>query len=125
MCDRCQRVPVFGMNMSECPSDVREVNAAGDPGVLIDVARIVVVNEIVPERLCKYHLCNYYKGHANAMSVQRDFNLRLVIWSTIAIAKNRMANHSPMLIAHHRLLAHFCFVIFILGGSFVDQNITA
>ena len=37
--------------MSECPSDVRDVNAARDSGVLIDVARIVVVNEIVPERL--------------------------------------------------------------------------
>ena len=75
------------MNMSECPSDVREVNVAGDPGALIDKARIVVVNEIVPERLCKYHLCNYYKGHANAMSVQRDFNLRLVIWTRLRLLK--------------------------------------
>jgi len=41
------------MNMSECPNDVREVDAAGDPSVLIDVARIVVVNEIVPDCLNK------------------------------------------------------------------------
>ena len=53
VCDCRQRMPVFGVNMSECPGDVREVNAAGDPGVLIDVARIVIVNEIVPERLSK------------------------------------------------------------------------
>ena len=53
MCDRRQRMPVFGMNMSECPGEVREVDAAGDPSVLIDVTRIVVVNEIVPERLTK------------------------------------------------------------------------
>ena len=52
--------------MSECPSDVREVNAAGDPSALIDVARIVVVNEIVTECLCKHHPCNYYKGHADS-----------------------------------------------------------
>jgi hypothetical protein len=52
--------------MSECPSDVREVNAAGDPSVLIDVGRIVVVNEIVTECLCKHHPRNYYKGHAES-----------------------------------------------------------
>ena len=39
--------------MSECPGDVREVDAAGDPGVLIDIGRIVVVNEIVPDCLNK------------------------------------------------------------------------
>ena len=39
--------------MRKRPGDVREVDAAGDPSVLIDVARIVIVNEIVPERLSK------------------------------------------------------------------------
>ena len=39
--------------MSKCPGDVGEVDAAGDSRVLIDVTRIVVVNEIVPERLTK------------------------------------------------------------------------
>ena len=53
VCDCRQRMPVFGVNMSECPGDVREVNAAGDPGVLIDIGRIVVVNEIVPDCLNK------------------------------------------------------------------------
>ena len=53
MCDRRQRVPVFGMDVRKRPGDVGEVDAAGDPRVLIDVARIVVVNEIVPECLTK------------------------------------------------------------------------
>ena len=53
------------MNMCEGPSDVREVSAARDPSVLIDVARIVVVNEIVAERLCKYHPSNYCKAQAD------------------------------------------------------------
>ena len=48
-----QRMPVFGMDMRKRPGDVREVDAAGDPSILIDVTRIVVVNEIVPERLNK------------------------------------------------------------------------
>jgi hypothetical protein len=37
--------------MRKRPRDVGEVDAAGDPRVLIDVTRIVVVNEIVPECL--------------------------------------------------------------------------
>jgi len=41
------------MDVSECPGDVGEADAAGDPGVLIDVARIVIVNEIVPDCLTK------------------------------------------------------------------------
>jgi hypothetical protein len=51
MCDRRQRMPVFGMDMRKRPGDVGEVDAAGDSRVLIDVTRIVVVNEIVPECL--------------------------------------------------------------------------
>ena len=39
--------------MRECPGDVSQVDAARDSGILIDVARIVVVNEIIPERLNK------------------------------------------------------------------------
>jgi hypothetical protein len=53
VCNCRKRMPVSGMNMGECPNDVRKVDTAGDPGVLIDVARIVVVDEIVPERLTK------------------------------------------------------------------------
>jgi hypothetical protein len=41
------------MDVSECPREVRQVDAAADSTVLIDVAWIVVVNEIVPKRLNK------------------------------------------------------------------------
>src|SRR5262249_38853418 len=68
VCDCRQRMPVFGMNMSECPSDVRDVNAARDSGVLIDVARIVVVNEIVPECLTKNHPRKSCQSNADADS---------------------------------------------------------
>ena len=68
VCDCRQRMPVFGMNMSECPSDVRDVNAARDSGVLIDVARIVVVNEIVPECLTKNRPRKSCQSNADADS---------------------------------------------------------
>jgi hypothetical protein len=35
------------------PGDIGHADAASDPRVLVDVARIVVVNEIVPECLTK------------------------------------------------------------------------
>ena len=66
MCDRCQRVPVFGMYVGECPRNIGETDAAGYPGILIDVLRIIVVNEIVAERLCKHRPCNYCKTHADS-----------------------------------------------------------
>jgi hypothetical protein len=59
-------MPVFGVNMSKCPSDVSEVNAAGDPGILIDVGRIVVVNEIVPECLTKNGPRDHCQSNADA-----------------------------------------------------------
>ena len=66
MCDRRQRVPVFGMNMGESPRDVGEVDAAGDSCVLINVTRIVVVNEIEAKSLCKHHARNYCKARADS-----------------------------------------------------------
>jgi len=54
------------MDMRKRPRDVGEVDAAGDPRVLIDVARIVVVNEIVPECLTKDDPCEDEETDANA-----------------------------------------------------------
>jgi len=53
VCDGRQRVPVFGMDMRKRPGDVGDADPARDPGVLIDVVRIVVINEIEPECLTK------------------------------------------------------------------------
>ena len=46
--------------MSECPDNIVDVNAAGDLGILINVTRIVIVNEIVSERLTKNGPCKHY-----------------------------------------------------------------
>src|SRR5437016_6937990 len=53
MRDRRQRMPVHGVNMGECPGNAAEADAACYFSVLINVARIVVVNEVVPESLAK------------------------------------------------------------------------
>jgi len=66
MCDRRQRVPVFGMDMRKCPGDVGEVDAAGDSRVLINVVRIVVINEIGPECLTKNGPRKHCQSNADA-----------------------------------------------------------
>src|SRR5512133_1369281 len=54
------------MDMSECPRNAGETDAAGYPRILINVLRIVVVNEIEAKRLCKHHPCNYCKARADS-----------------------------------------------------------
>src|SRR6266487_3585353 len=50
VCDRRQRMPVFSMNMSECPGNTAYVKAAGYPGILINLSRSVGVNGVVHDR---------------------------------------------------------------------------
>jgi hypothetical protein len=64
VCDRRQRVPVFGMDMRKCPGDAGESDPAGYAGILINVLRIVIVNEVETKRLCKHHPGNYRKARA-------------------------------------------------------------
>jgi hypothetical protein len=41
------------MNVAECPADIIEADAAGNLGILINVTGIIIVNEVVSERLTK------------------------------------------------------------------------
>lgn len=66
MRDCRQRVPVFRMNMGKRPANIGEAEAAGYPGILIDVTRIIVVNEIVSECLTKDAPCKNCQTDANA-----------------------------------------------------------
>ncbi len=52
-------MPVLGMNMGDCPGNAAQANAAGYLCIFINVVRIVVVNEIVPERLGENNPSNY------------------------------------------------------------------
>ena len=46
-------VPVHGMDVRECPRDTRHTQSAGYVRVFIDIMRVVVVNEVVPQRLAE------------------------------------------------------------------------
>src|SRR6266540_2275217 len=46
-------MPVHGMNVGECPGNAAEAEATCYFCVLINIARVIVVNEVVPERLAK------------------------------------------------------------------------
>src|ERR1700686_1172351 len=64
MRDGRQRMPVLGMNMCEGPRDTRDSETACYFRILIDVVLIIVVNELVPERLAKNQ--PHDKGKKNA-----------------------------------------------------------
>ena len=59
-------MPVHGMDVGEGPRNPAEAKAAGYSGVFIDVARIIIVNEIVPQRLTKNDPGEQYQGDAGA-----------------------------------------------------------
>src|SRR4029450_220541 len=125
MCDRRQRVPVFGMDMRKCPGDVGQVDAAGDSRVLIDVVRIVVVNEIVAERLCKHHPCNNCKAHADS----GECPARRQLTSSYLVHDCDCENPNGKIITNGdgapSLACSFVLgYLSYLGFSFVDQNIT-
>ena len=50
-------MPVLRVDMGECPANTCDAKAAGYLGIFIDVPRIVVVNELVPEGLAKNNPC--------------------------------------------------------------------
>jgi hypothetical protein len=58
-------MPVLRMNMSECPGNTGDVKAAGYPGILINIPRIIIVNEIVPQCLAKHRPCKHRQADAN------------------------------------------------------------
>jgi len=50
-------MPVHGMNVAECPGNTADTEPSRYLRIFIDVTRIVVVNEVVPERLTKNDPC--------------------------------------------------------------------
>ncbi len=52
--------------MGECPGNAGEVKTAGYLGIFINVTRIIIVNEIVPERLAKNYPRKDGETDANA-----------------------------------------------------------
>ncbi|PYJ90019.1 MAG: hypothetical protein DME20_00240 [Verrucomicrobia bacterium] len=54
------------MDMGECPGNTIGVKAIGYPGILVNITRVVVVNEVILECLPKHGPCKHYKTDANA-----------------------------------------------------------
>ena len=54
------------MNMTKCPGNTGDVKAAGYPGILINIPRVIIVNEVVPKRLAKNDPRKQRKKDANA-----------------------------------------------------------
>ena len=52
--------------MSERPDNTGYVKAAGYPGIFINVTWIVIVNEVISERLTKDDPCKHRKKDGNA-----------------------------------------------------------
>jgi len=69
-------MPVHGMNMSECPGNTAEAKAAAYVSVFIDVTRIIIVDEVVPQRLAKNDPCKRFKRDADADSYPAADHLR-------------------------------------------------
>jgi len=64
------------MKMTEGPGNARDVQTAGYPCILINIALIIVINEIVPEGLAenKPGKCREQNGDANAKQPAIRFN---------------------------------------------------
>jgi hypothetical protein len=56
------------MNMCKGPGKISEADAARDPRILIDVVRIIIVNEIVPDCLSEHGQCQDHETDANESS---------------------------------------------------------
>jgi hypothetical protein len=79
-------MPIHGMNMGECPGNTANAEPTGYFRVFIDVTRIVIINEVVPERLAENKPCQARQNDADAdgRPLAVDFR-RAYRWSSEAV----------------------------------------
>src|SRR3954451_16124734 len=53
--NRGQRMPVIRMHMSEGPENSVEAQTIYDDRIIVDVIVVVIIQELMPNRLCKNH----------------------------------------------------------------------
>jgi len=58
-------MPVHGMNMGKCPANAADPEPTGYVRVFVDVTGIIIVNEVVPERLAKNNPRKHRQADAN------------------------------------------------------------
>jgi hypothetical protein len=93
---------------------------------LIDVLRIVVVNEIVAERLCEHYPCNYCKAHANSDECPARRQLTFIYLVHDCDCENPNGKIITNRDGAPSLACSFVLRdLSFLGFSFVYQNMTA
>ena len=70
MRDGRQRMPVHGMNMGKCPGNAADAQSLSYLRVFVDVTRIIVVNEVVPECLAEHKPAQRRQSDADAHRLQ-------------------------------------------------------
>jgi hypothetical protein len=78
--------------MGECPGNAGEVKTAGYLGIFINVTRIIIINEIVPERLAENHPRKDGDTDADADSQPPAVHFRRASWL------NTKRMHAPSLL---------------------------
>jgi hypothetical protein len=64
--ERGNRVPVIGVDVRKRPDDISEAQARLNRGIGIDIILVVVIDEVMPERLAKNGPGNQREKNADA-----------------------------------------------------------
>ena len=85
-------MPIHGVNMAKCPGNTADAEAAGYLRIFIDVAGVIIVDEIVPERLAENHPRKDGDTDADADSQPPAVHFRRASWL------NTKRMHAPSLL---------------------------
>ena len=90
--------------MSKCPGNTAEAKAVGYVSVFIDVTRIIVVNEVVPERLAKNEPCKHCQTDADADGYPAADDLRWAYRSSdpVHVSRDQMNHKAPAFVKRRR-----------------------
>jgi hypothetical protein len=69
-------MPVHGVNMGECPGNTAYAKAIGYLRIFVDIARIIIVNEVVPEGLAKNKPAQRRQSDADAYGLPATIGSR-------------------------------------------------
>src|SRR5690348_1462483 len=74
--DRRQRMPVLGMDVGECPLDSTPSQSGANVRIVVNVERIVVVDELMMKRLSKHGPNDRDEKNSNGQSDKQRFVVR-------------------------------------------------
>ena len=89
---RGERMPVVGMNVGERPNDILPIEPGLNPRILAYINAVVVIHELVPERLPKNRKRDCDQREANC-----DFKNELGAHNFVIVSRTRHANKLSIL----------------------------